>query len=254
MKFGLDEYAHLDSSLHRWDPRYKLVGLLVLVFAFSAIRELRLVPLMFVITFGLFWLSRLPNSYLMTRLKLPGFFLLALVLILPFVSGQTELFRVGPLALRLEGIINTVLIASRFVCIITVSLILFGTAPFLTSIKAMRALKLPDILADMVLLTYRYLFEISDHLSTMRTAIRMRGFDSHDFSRRNLNILASLVGSLLVRSYEQSERVYKAMVLRGYGTGVIAPDAFQARVFDAVLAGIVIVLAVGILMAQAWLV
>ena len=31
--------------------------------------------------------------------------------------------------------------------------------------------------------------------------------------------LAAVMGTLLVRSYEQSERVYKAMRLRGYGQG-----------------------------------
>lgn len=253
MKFGLDEYAHLNSPLHRWDPRYKLVGLLVLIFGFSAIRDLRLLPAMILVTSLLFLASQLPRTFLITRLKLPGFFLLALVLILPFASGQTELWRLGPLTLRQEGLVSMVLIVCRFVCIITVSLILFGTAPFLTSIKAMRALRLPDILADMILLTYRYLFEISDHLTTMRTAIRMRGFDGHVFSRRNLNILASLVGSLLVRSYEQSERVYKAMVLRGYGSGVMAPDLFQAQQRDFVLTGVMVVITVVMLVGQLWL-
>ena len=51
----------------------------------------------------------------------------------------------------------------------------------------------------------------------MKIAMKLRGFQGDKLSYRNLRVLASLVGTLLVRSYEQSQRVYQAMRLRGYG-------------------------------------
>ena len=69
----------------------------------------------------------------------------------------------------------------------------------------------------MTLLAYRYLEELGNMLTTMQRAIRLRGFQYKKFSRRNLRILAQLTGSLLIRSYERSNRVYQAMILRGYG-------------------------------------
>ncbi|MEM7539604.1 MAG: cobalt ECF transporter T component CbiQ [Chloroflexota bacterium] len=253
MKLELDEYAYLESPIHRWDPRTKLIGLVVLIFAFSAVQDLRLVPAMLAITVVVFAISHLPISYLVDRLKLPGIFLLALAAILPFTAGSTILFSLGPVDIRQEGILSILLIASRFVCIITVTLVLFGTAPFLTSIKAMRSLGLSEILTDMILLTYRYLFEIGDQLATMRKAIRLRGFDGHQLSRRNLNTVAALIGSMLIRSYEQAEQVYKAMVLRGYGYAQAAPDEFETRAWDYVLCGVVVVVAVGLAGTQFWL-
>jgi cobalt/nickel transport system permease protein len=252
-QLGLDRYATLDSPIHRWEARSKLVGLLVLIFAFSAIRDWRLVPFMYGVTAILFWSSRLPFGYLLSRLKLPGYFIAFLVVLLPFISGSTELLRLGPLALRQEGLLNALIIASRFICIITVTLVIFGTAPFLTSIKALRALGLPDILADMILLTYRYLFEMADTLAAMRTAIRLRGFDRSQFSRKNLNTVASLIGSLLVRSYEQSEQVYRAMVLRGYGTGKLTSDSFVTRAKDVVLCCAALGAATALMFGQFWL-
>lgn len=253
MKLGLDEYAHLNSPLHRWEVRHKLVGLLGLVFAFSFVQDLRLLPAMALITLIFVSLSRLPRPYLLNRLKLPGYFLLMLTVLLPFISGQTILFELGPLAVRQEGLLSVIIITSRFVCIILMTLVLFGTAPFLTSIKGLRALGLPALMADMLLLTYRYLFEVSDHLTTMRTAIRLRGFNGRDLSRRNLTVLASLVGSLLVRSYEQAEQVYKAMILRGYGHGRLTADQFQATLTDRLLAGLSILLALALAGTQVWL-
>ena len=228
MKLGFDEYAHLDSPLHRWDTRFKLIGLLVLIFSFSFIRDLRMLPAMLVVTIAILVISRLPASFMASRLRYPSFFLLVLVIVLPFISGQTVVMSIGPLDIKQEGLISVLLIATRFICILTVGLVMFSTAPFLTSVKAMRALGLPVVLTDMILLAFRYLYEIGDDLQRMRTSMQLRGFRAKPFSFHGFTVLASLGGSILVRSYERSEWVYKAMILRGYGHNTRPQDEFQA--------------------------
>ncbi len=247
MQIQIDEYAHLDSWIHRWDPRYKLVAIACLIFAFAWVESLWLLPLMVVITVGLYGSSRLPVSFLRQRLRYPGIFLLGIVVLLPWQAGETVLWQWGVLALRQEGLMAMVLIACRFLCIITAGLVLLGSMSFLTTIRTMRALGLPRVLSDMTLLTYRYLFEVTDNLRTMQRAMRLRGFalghqaqpaseraskqargHTHSHgpqashrrlpSLRDINRIASLTGTLFIRSYEQSERIYSAMKLRGYGS------------------------------------
>ncbi|MEB3213110.1 MAG: cobalt ECF transporter T component CbiQ [Leptolyngbyaceae bacterium] len=229
MNLQIDAYAHLDSVLHRWNPRQKLVALVALIFAFATVEDLALIPVMMGVTFVLYGMSNLPLSFLHHRLRYPGFFLLGIVLLLPWLSGETVIWQWNELTLREEGLLAVVLIASRFLCILTVGLVLLGTMPFLTTIKAMRSLGLPPLLADMTLLTYRYLYDVTSNLVTMKRAMRLRGFGHTPPSqsgqrslafipkRRDLHLLASLSGSLFIRSYEQSEHIYKSMRLRGYG-------------------------------------
>ncbi len=217
MKLALDRYAYLDSPIHRWQQRSKLVALVALIFAFTFVEKLILLPAMIVVTLALYALSRLPLSFLLTRLRYPGFFIVAVVVLLPFVAGDTVIFSLGSLTVRQEGCLAVLLISTRFLCILTVSLVLFGTAPFLASIKAMRSLGLPNAIGDMILLSYRYLEEFGETLTTMQRAMRLRGFQAKCLNRRTLKVLAQLAGSLLVRSYDQSKRVYQAMILRGYG-------------------------------------
>lgn len=250
VKVNIDEYAHLGSPLHRWEPRYRLIGLVALVFAFSFTQDLRLLPAMLAVTFALYAVSRLPFSYLLARLRAPGFFLLLVAILLPFLSGSTVILRLGPLALRQEGCLNLILIVVKFVSILTTGLVLFGSAPFLTTVKAMRALGLPPTLADMTLFSYRYLYEIGDDLERMETAMGLRGFRARRPSSRALSVLASLAGSILVRSYEQSERIYKAMILRGYGRAPRPRDEFQTRPRDVVALGGVLLVAVGFVAAE----
>ena len=219
MKLSLDKYAYIKSPIHSWDHSSKLISLLALIFTFAFVNKLALLPAMVAVTATLFILSRLPFSFLLTRLRYPGWFITAVVIFLPLTMGDTIIFNLGSLSIKAEGCRAMVLIVTRFVCILTVSLVLFGTAPFLTSIKAMRFLGLPGVIVDMMLLTYRYLEQFGESLKKMQRAMRLRGFNSHGFNRRNFNMLANLAGSLLVRSYEQSQRVYQAMILRGYGYG-----------------------------------
>ncbi len=217
MKLAIDRYAYLDSPIHRWQQNYKLVGLLGLIFAFAFINSLILLPIIIIVTGVIFFLSRLPFSYLLSRLKYPGWFILAVIFLLPFMVGETVLLQWGGLSLKLEGCETAAIIVVRFFCILTVSLVLFGTATFLSSIKGLRSLGLPQVIVDMTLLSYRYLEEVGEMVNTMERAMKLRGFDKHHFKYRNFQVLARLIGTLLVRSYEKSTRIYQAMILRGYG-------------------------------------
>jgi cobalt/nickel transport system permease protein len=253
MKLALDRYAHLDSPIHRWEQRSKIVALFALIFAFAFVKQLVLLPGMIVVTVMLLVLSRLPLAFVLDRLRYPGLFIAAVVIFLPFVAGETVLWQWGWLSLRQEGCIATIAIATRFTCIITVSLILFGTAPFLTTIRALRSLGLPHTIVDMMLLSYRYIEEFGTTLTTMQRAMRLRGFQANRLNRRNLDRMASLAGSLLVRSYERSQRVYEAMILRGYGT---APG-HQRRIWlsqiqptDAIALVSTLILAVGFVLLE----
>ncbi|MBD2744949.1 cobalt ECF transporter T component CbiQ [Coleofasciculus sp. FACHB-1120] len=218
MKLRLDQYADIDSPIHRWEQRSKLVALIALIFAIAFVDDVIFIPVVIGVTAVLYGLSKLPLSFLLARLRYPGLFILTVVVLVLFASsGERVLFKLGPLVVNQEGVEAVLLIATRFLCILTVSLILFGTAPFLTSIKAMRSLRLPDVIVDMMLLAYRYLEDFGETRMRMQRAMRMRGFESDRFSFRNLNMWSGLAGSLLIRSYDRSDRVYQAMRLRGYG-------------------------------------
>ena len=144
-------------------------------------------------------------------------------------------------------------IAVRFVCIITLSLLIFSTDTLVNTLKGMIALRMPPILADMVLLTYRYIFDLSASFRTTQTSVRLRGFQNNKLSGGKLNTLAALMGNLIVRSYEQSERVYKAMILRGYGMTETNPAALTSTPADKMWLASILLLAIGLVAAQLYL-
>jgi len=204
------------SLVHQWEPRFKLVGLLGLIVAVANVTDRRLIPVILAIAVAMYALARLPLSFWCDRLRYPGFFLMGMVVALPFLTGKTVVWQWGWLSLRTEGLWAALLITSRFITIFTLGLVLLGTTPFLSLVKAMQQLGLPTLLTDMLLLTYRYLQDLAEHLSKLQRSAQLRGVGKQGTIAR-LQLLAALSGSLLVQSYDRSEDIYRAMRLRGYG-------------------------------------
>jgi cobalt/nickel transport system permease protein len=211
-------YIQGTSPIHRWAVRSKLLSLLTLMFAIALVRHLVLIPWALGLVLALYIASQLPLSYLLRRLPYPGLFIIAMVGLLPWVSGETVLWQWQWLTLRLEGLQSAVLIMGRFLAIVTTGFILLGTTPFLDIVQTLRSWGLPSLLTDMALLTYRYLYDIATQLAAMQQAMHLRGYGLHRQQvRRQWGWIVALFGSLLLRSYERSQRIYKAMHLRGYG-------------------------------------
>lgn len=221
-----------------------------LIFAFAAVEDGRLLPIVATVTLALYRLSGLPIAFLKSRLRYPGFFLLALAIVLPFASGETAIAYLGTIALYREGVVAAIVILTRFFCIFTVSLILLGTSSTISLLNALQSLGFPSLIADMMLLFYRYLFEIGDDLQRMQMAMRLRGFQLRRLSPRTLQILASLAGSLFVRSYERSEQVYLAMKLRGYGYSRTRRSLRQVPFQDAIALAATVIFSVGLAIAE----
>ena len=80
--------------------------------------------------------------------------------------------------------------------------------------------------------------------------MRLRGFHGRRLSPRRLRVLAWLGGSILVRSYERSEWVYKAMLTRGYGQATLPRDEFQASPADFIALAATLVVTAGFISAE----
>ena len=239
-KFALDKYAGKDSLIHSWHPKYKILGISLLIFSFAFIQDISLIPVMLGITFIFYNISKLPLSFLFSRLHYPGLFLLGIIFLLPFMRGEDVIWQWSFIKLRQEGILLVLVIVCRFFSIFTLGLVMLGTTPFLTTIQAMRQLGLSGVIADMLILSYRYIYQIFVDFSQMQQAMQLRGYTTKKQSNRkyhisifrHISVLAAVTASLFLRSYEQSERVYAAMRLRGYGVltkGLVKPNMMNHK-------------------------
>lgn len=253
MKSKAYSYPDCSPVLHRWDPRLRLIGLAVLVLAFSLVNEASLLPLMLVLTLVILVLSKMGLGLLIKRLRYPSLVILFLVLTLPFISGEHEILRIGFLSLTQDGLWAAVLITVRFFCILATAMAVLHTASLFTHVQAMQALGMPWVMADMALLAVRYLEVLGADLRRMQTAMNLRGVNPRRFRLDQLRTWAWLCGSLLLRSLQRADWVYRAMRLRGYGQIQNAPRDFQVQSQDILLLLMTVVAAGSIAGLQIWL-
>lgn len=208
------------------DTRVNLVAVMVMAFGFSALSDLSSIPFMLGLTMSMVWWSGIPLRVLLHRLHMPGLLVLSLVIILPFTTGQTLLWQAGPVAVKSEGLAAALLITARFLAILSIANALLYNTPMSRIISALRALGVPWLMTDLALLMHRYLEELKKDLANMRLSMRLRGHPE-GLSLANLNATGWLFASLLVRSYQRSDRIYRAMRLRGYGSAATQQHTFK---------------------------
>lgn len=212
--------AHTNENpgiLAKVDGRIRLASLFILSLALSSIDELRAVPIMIALAVIVWAMSGLSLGYLIKRLRYPSILIFMFVAMLTFFAGGTDLYVLGPLRVREEGLRAAALLASRFYSILTLTIACFSVTTLLGNIRAMRGLGMPYILVDIALLMARYLEVLAADIERMSIAMRLRGYKSKKWSLETVKTSAWLAGSMLVRSYDRAEGVYKAMRLRGYG-------------------------------------
>jgi cobalt/nickel transport system permease protein len=97
---------------------------------------------------------------------------------------------------------------------------LVATTPFPELLRATRVLHAPAVLAATMSFMYRYLFVLVNEAMRLQTAREARSAGPGRSLLWRARVLGGMIGSLFIRSYERSERIYAAMLARGF-TGEI---------------------------------
>lgn len=144
---------------------------------------------------------------------------------LVFTRGGPSLgvLDLGPVELTIsaEGLALFLTIALKSWISVQAALLLTYTTPFHDLVDGLRALRLPRIMVAIISFMYRYLGVLSAEASRMNRARASRSAAVDDRRsggtvRWRAGVTGSMVGSLFLRSYERSERVYAAMQARGF--------------------------------------
>jgi cobalt/nickel transport system permease protein len=236
----LDRYAAIESPIHRLDGRVKLLVVLACLCVWVTTPPGVWHPLGFALLLlaTAVALSKVPPGYLLSR-SLPAAGFVALIAVLaPFRPGEAVLFRLGPaVAVSREGAVLYAAVVSKAFLSVTAVVLLSSTTSFAGILEALDRLRTPRSVVLIVSFAYRYLFVIVEEALRMK-----RARDARLFGGRwvwHSRVIGQMIGSLFLRSYERAERVYQAMIARGYDPGVRPRQRHPLSRSDvAVLAGI----------------
>ncbi|MBG6102595.1 cobalt ECF transporter T component CbiQ [Micromonospora vinacea] len=207
-------YRESDSPVHRLPPEVKIVAMVVFTIAVVA------TPREAFWAFGAYAvlvavvaaLARVGPRWLLSRalIELP-FVLFAVAL--PFLGSGD---RVEVLGLRLseDGLHGAWNILAKGTLGVLVSLLLAATTTTRDLIVGLDRLHCPQVLTQIATFMLRYLDVLVGEARRMRVARISRGDDPRFLWQ--LRGFAAGIGALFLRAFERGERVYLAMLSRGY--------------------------------------
>ena len=233
----IDQYSDLDSFIHNLDPRTKFITTLVFILAVISTPPTRwqvFALYLFLIT-TLLLLSKLPIIYVLKRSLVIMPFVLLIAIFIPFfkegeVAGSYNiwLWQVSVTYSGLQVLWNVLIKA--WLSILSL-ILLTSTTKLANLLKGLEQLRMPRVMVMILSFMYRYIFVLVDEVMRMRQAR-----DSRNFGGKRLwlmRTIGNMIGTLFIRSYERGERVYAAMLARGFDGQSRTLDRLNFRRADA---------------------
>jgi cobalt/nickel transport system permease protein len=213
-------FVHEESGVHRLAPECKIAATVLFVFAVVA------TPREAFWAFGLHAtaialtavLARVPLLRLARRLVIELPFL-AFAFFLPFV-GRGPRVDVWFLSLSEAGLWGAWNILVKGTLGVAATSVLVATTTLPAMLRGLERLRMPRPIVAIAAFMLRYGHVITDDVRRMKIARESRGYDGRWLWQARA--VATSAGALFVRSYERGERVYVAMLSRGYDGGL--PD------------------------------
>lgn len=211
------------SRVHALDPRIKIVAVVLFIVTASVL------PAGAWLSYGLLWAaslgvagaSRLGLGYALKRSYVVVPFALAAVT-LPFTIPGQPLAHLAGWTISLPGTVRFASLLLKSWVSVQMAILLGATTPFADLLWALRALRVPRPLISIVGFMYRYLYVLADEALRLGRARQSRSAAGPAGSRAGGGLLwrgrvaGGMVGSLGLRALERSERIYNAMLARGF--------------------------------------
>nr|BFE71723.1 hypothetical protein GCM10020092_050240 [Actinoplanes digitatis] len=173
-------------------------------------------------------LARVPLPWLARRatIELP-FVLLAVTL--PFAGHGERITWLG-MSLSVDGLYGAWNIFVKGTLGVVASLLLAASTTMRDLLIGLDRLRCPRSFTQIATFMLRYLDILADDARRMRIARLSRGYDPRFLWQ--VKAFAVGVGALFLRAYERGERVYLAMVSRGYDGRLPRPETGGATTAD----------------------
>lgn len=207
-------YFHGHSRVHRLAPECKLAAQLLFVFVVVATpREAIWAFALYAAILGVvIALAQLPFGFVLKRLTIEVPFV-AFALLLPFIA-EGERTEVLGVSVSVEGMWGAWNILAKGTLGVAASIVIASTTTMAELLKGFDRLHLPKAFTSIASFMVRYMDVIADDMKRMRVARISRGYDPRWIWQAKA--VAASAGALFIRSYERGERVYLAMLSRGF--------------------------------------
>jgi cobalt/nickel transport system permease protein len=209
----LDNLANGDSPIHRLDPRAKVLATLVFIVTVVSFGRYELAAMLpfFVFPAAVIGSADLPAGYIAKKVALLCPFALMVAIFNPLFDREI-MISLGPVGIS-GGWVSCLSILLRASLTVGAAIILLAVTGFPAICRALERLGMPPAFAVQLLFLYRYIFVLTEEGGRASRARDLRSFGKKGLGMR---VYGSLLGSLLIRTWQRAERIHMAMLARGF--------------------------------------
>jgi cobalt/nickel transport system permease protein len=238
MAFGhdeIDKYART-SRFYTFDPRVKLASTILFVIAVALLRDIAVLfwALLFIIL--LIEVSGVPLVHMAENYAI-AFPFIAFASLTMFLTSGPE---------------SALAIAMRITTSVLALLLMIATTPFFDTLRALRWFKVPPLICNLVMFTYRFIFVLLDEMGRMRLARKSRGFTGGRslFDKEAFKTISYTIGMVFVRSNVRAGRIYDALLSRGYSGEIKTLTLLKVKARDAAMGLLYVSLSIFLIASQ----
>jgi cobalt/nickel transport system permease protein len=231
------------SWLGRVDPRVRI--LCAAAFAATVVACDRFGVLIAALSVALVLMagSGLPPRRTLRRMAAMDGFILFMLVLLPFTVPGEPFLTVWGVSASWEGLEEAARIGLTANAVILALMALVGSMEPVTLGHALHTLRVPATLVHLLMFTVRYIDVLREEYLRLRQAMKARGFRPST-GWHTYRSFGYLVGMMLVRSLERSERILEAMKCRGFTGRLPLLEQWRVGITDlAFTAGFAVALA-----------
>ncbi|MGA9048545.1 MAG: cobalt ECF transporter T component CbiQ [Dehalococcoidia bacterium] len=212
-----ENLSRIPGIMQGMDPRVKVATVLLYIILVGLAQDFPLLIVIFILALILVVLSKIPVALYFSRLFIfiPIFTAVIAVPALFITPGVPLVYVAGKSIITVQGARTAGLLMMRVIDSLSLGLLLILTTPWTKFLQALRWLRLPSLIVDILGMTYRYIFLLLHTANSMFLARKSRtigGFSSAE----NRRWLGRALATTMVKSQHLSEEVYLAMLSRGY--------------------------------------
>ncbi len=220
------------SWVHGVDPRARVLAAVGAAVVFACLQQTAALigALGGMVVLGLS--ARIRPGAVLVRLLPFNILAAILAILLPLSTTGDAVYQWGPFVWTRPGLELAGQIALKGNAILLGLLVLVGTMELAALGHALDHLGVPTKLAQLLLFTVRYLEVLGQEYERLRASMKIRGFQPR-LNGHTLRTYGALVGILLIRAWDRSERVLAAMQCRGFTGKFWLLEHFRYRWTDA---------------------
>lgn len=209
----IDRLSYGNSFIHSIEPRSKVLvtmAFIITVVSFSKYEVLKLFPF-FIFPVIFLTVGNIPILFVLKRLLIVSPFALFIGIFNPIFDRETA-FYLFDFAIS-KGFLSFFSIMLRFTLTISILVLLIATTSFSGVCYALRRFRVPELFINQLLFLYRYIFVLVEESMRMARAKELRTFGKKG---TEIKYFVNLIGNLLIRTMDRAERIYHAMLSRGF--------------------------------------